>query len=144
MSSEKAGGRTGGRMLLRYAFWFYAALLFTATHWPNLKIEVSNIERPDLIVHLGCFGTWSFLLWASGLAEPRGAMKTIVVVWVVGVAYAAVDEGLQAIPWVHRTAAWDDYVADVLGITLGTLAALGAAWWWKQNTRTAEVGKVRP
>jgi VanZ family protein len=42
------------------------------------------------------------------------------------VLYAAFDEGTQAIPILGRTAAWDDYLFNVMGVSLGT--AVCAAW----------------
>ena len=40
--------------------------------------------------------------------------------------YAAIDEGLQAIPMIRRNAAWDDLAANIGGITMGMLIAM--AW----------------
>jgi hypothetical protein len=35
---------------------------------------------------------------------------------IVATAFAALDEGLQAIPFLNRTCAWDDMAANVMGI----------------------------
>ena len=122
-SGEPAGRETplGLHPLSRRAFWAYAVLLFVATHWPKLKLPGGEV-RSDLFVHFGAFGTWSFLLGASGLLGDWRSPWTLVKALVVGYLYAAFDEGLQIIPALGRTCAWDDYGADCLGITLGVLA----------------------
>lgn len=107
----------------RVLFWFYAAVLFTATHWPNLQIEVPGVERPDLFLHLGAFSTWTALLWAAGYAGPRSRWKTLLWLVPIAVAYAGIDESSQGLPGVHRTVALDDFLANCTGVSLGTLAA---------------------
>jgi hypothetical protein len=141
----------------------YAAALFIATHWPNLRIESVRIKRPDLIVHLTVFSIWTILLFASGLvrrsvsasatspnspSQREGAggrvpvrhlrsQTTILRLWLIGVLYAAFDEGTQAIPILGRTAAWDDYLFNVMGVTLGAL--LCAAWLLWRSPRQSEL-----
>ncbi len=114
--------------LFRVTFYVYAAGIFVATHWPNLKIVVRDIERPDLIIHLCVFGAWTVLLWASGLVGRRDSVLTALRAGGVALVYAAFDEVTQAIPILGRTAAWDDYSADALGIAAGTAAAAIVAW----------------
>ncbi len=110
-------------------FGAYAVLLFTATHYPNLQVP-GPVPRTDLFVHVGAFGCW--MLAASWCAwfGPATSMRNVVRTWFIAVVYAGFDEGLQAIPALHRTCAWDDFGANVLGITLA-----GAAFWF--------VGKLR-
>lgn len=108
----------------RIAFALYAVLLFTGTHWPKLNIE-GPIPRPDLYIHFGAFGLWAFLFGLCAFfapKAPRFSAKNYVCTFIAGLAYAAIDEGLQAIPILYRTCAWDDYAADAVGILLGTLA----------------------
>jgi hypothetical protein len=104
-------------------FLLYALLLFIATHWPNLKIESEIIERPDLLIHLGAFGLWSFLLHLTGLLGPPRSPLTALKTFAAGALYAAIDELTQAIPILGRTAVWDDYFANLAGLTLGAAAA---------------------
>jgi hypothetical protein len=112
------------RTHIRIAFWLYALALFTATHWPALEVHVPYIQRPDLIVHFTAFGTWFAILWATGYVGKPLAHATVLRAFLIACAYAALDEGLQAIPWVHRDCALDDYLANCGGITL---AAIGAS-----------------
>lgn len=108
----------------RVLFFAYAALLFVGTHWPNLKVETPLIERPDLLVHLTVFGLWFALCWLSGLCGPALRTSSAIKAAALSVIYAAIDEALQALPFVHRNAAWDDFGADCLGVASGLIAAL--------------------
>ena len=121
------GSRWGSRWLV--VFWLYALLLFTGTHWPKLRIE-GPIPRPDLYIHFAAFGLWAFCFGMCGFFEPkvpRFSMRNYVMTFFAGLVYAAFDEGLQAIPALGRTCAWDDYAANAGGILIGTLvlAAVG-------------------
>jgi len=125
--------------LLLLAFSLYALTLFLGTHWPGLRVDSTVIQRPDLFVHLSIFGTWAALLLTTGLPARLVARlspcddaasqcdaapciyRTTLAGWVIAAVYAAIDESSQAIPALHRTAAWDDYAADLLGVTLGCL-----------------------
>jgi VanZ family protein len=110
------------RRLTRLAFWIYAAILFTGTHWPNLKSP--GPEGSDKIIHIGAFGTWMLLATAYGWFGRPLSDRNILRTLLLAGAYAATDEGLQAIPFVHRTAALDDYAANCIGIMLAALALL--------------------
>ncbi len=113
-------------VLFRTTFWLFAAALFVGTHWPRLDLKVPGMKRPDLLVHFGLFAMWYLLLFAAAYTARLGRWRSLIAVWVIAVAYAAMDEGLQAIPFVHRTAGWDDFAADVIGVTIGFL--IGAVW----------------
>lgn len=108
------------------AFWLYVPVLFLGTHWPKLQVA-GPIPRTDLVVHLVAFGTWSALCGLCGWFGPPGSARNLVRTWIVGIIYAAFDEGLQAVPSLGRVAAWDDYWANALGITLGVLAVAAVA-----------------
>lgn len=109
--------------LWRIAFWCYVPVLFTATHTPG--VDIGGKVRIDLVVHLGAFGTWAGLLTLAAYFGPWFSRRNIVRAWPIAVAYAAADESLQAIPFVHRHAAIDDWCANVLGITLACSALFG-------------------
>lgn len=132
------------RRLLVPAFLAYAAVLFVATHWPNLKIESDVIERPDLLIHLGAFGLWAFLLHLTGLLGPAGSARAALKTWGVGALYAAVDEASQAIPILGRTAVWDDYLANLAGLALGAGAACLAARILPRGLISAEPAPDEP
>lgn len=119
----------------RIVFVLYAILLFTGTHWPKLRIE-GPIPRPDLIIHFVAFGLWAFFFGFCAFFAPRYTFKNYVITFFAGVVYAAIDEGLQAIPALGRTCAWDDYAANVGGIFLGTLALAAVGHFAKRRTST--------
>ncbi|MFO0830542.1 MAG: VanZ family protein [Phycisphaerales bacterium] len=106
----------------RTMFWCWAVVLFTMTHWP--KLRVPGPEGTDLVAHLVSFGTWAFLLGVAAFFPPRFSPRSVSLGWLVGVMYAALDEGLQAIPALGRTCAWSDYGADVLGVTSAAVLLL--------------------
>jgi hypothetical protein len=107
----------------RAVFAAYALALFTATHWPRLALPMEG--RPDLWIHCGIFAAWTGLLIACGFFGRPLSGRNIALCVLAGVLYAAVDELLQAIPALHRTAAWDDWGLDVLGVCIAAaLAAL--------------------
>lgn len=104
------------RLLFRIAFVVYVPVLFLGTHWP--KLEVPGEGRPDLLVHLVAFGLWAGLLIGCGFFGPSLSWRNITRVFVIAAVYAAFDEATQAIPFLHRHAAFDDYVANLVGILL--------------------------
>lgn len=114
----------------------YALVLFTATHWPALRID-GPVPRTDLWAHLGAFGLWALLAAGCGFFGAWRGWKNLGLAWVLGVAYAGADELLQAIPALQRTCAWDDWFADVLGVTLGVGAGalVGRMWAWRDGRR---------
>ena len=110
-------GEPGSRRRSQVYFVYggYVGLLFMLTHWPNLKLP-DVVERPDLYAHLGCFGTLSALTIACAFFGPALSGRNVGWSAVVALLYAAFDEALQAIPFIHRTAALDDYAANATGI----------------------------
>ncbi|MBX3383376.1 MAG: VanZ family protein [Phycisphaeraceae bacterium] len=107
---------------VRIVFWCYAALVFTLTHWPALQVP-NPVRRTDIIAHLVVFGGWTYIACACGWFGARWSWRNIRSTAMVSLAYAAFDEGTQAIPWIRRHAGWDDFLANVLGVAAGCLAA---------------------
>lgn len=104
-----------GRVVVRCALWPYAVIVAVFTLWPKLKVPMP-VPRSDLIIHLVCFGLLGLLVIAAGLFGPVFSRRNLLVACIVAVAFAALDEGLQAIPFLNRTCAWDDMAANVMGI----------------------------
>ncbi|HEX8877320.1 MAG TPA: VanZ family protein [Phycisphaerales bacterium] len=111
---------------LRLAFAAYAVLLFLGTHWPQLNIQ-GPVPRSDLWVHLVAFGTWSALVTLCGFFGPRLSARNLLLSWILALGYACLDEGLQGIPALGRTCAWDDLAMNACGITLASLALAALA-----------------
>lgn len=112
----------GGRMGWRIAFTLYAAAIFTLTHTPG--VQVGGKVRVDLLAHLTVFGLWAVLLAVCAFFGPPLSWRNIRVVWPLAAVYAAIDESLQAIPFIRRNAALDDWLANVAGISIACLAML--------------------
>jgi hypothetical protein len=115
------------RNLLRAGFVGYALLLFAATHKPNLAIPMPG--RPDLVVHAVVFGLWTALLIAAGFFGPALSRRNLIAAALIAPAYAAFDEATQAIPFIRRQAAWDDFLFNLVGIAaVMSIAAIVVAW----------------
>lgn len=82
-----------------------------ATHWPRLELGVR--EQPiDKFLHAATYGVLTMLLahtrWFRSLWMPMLLLALL----------GVLDEFTQAIPGLGRTCDLDDWVADVLGITM--------------------------
>ncbi len=93
--------------------------LFVATHWPALTIPMKG--RWDLPIHASVFAGWNVLFMLLGAFGNAFSPRNIVLSSLVATAYAGLDEGLQALPFVRRTAAWDDFAANALGVWLAAI-----------------------
>ncbi len=107
------------------------------THWPGLRAPSVGIERTDILIHLAVFGLWAVLLLGTAYAGVAATWRSIGRGWAIAVVYAAADEVTQALPGVNRVAAWDDYGANVLGITLACAV-------WGATIRRALARPVQP
>jgi hypothetical protein len=114
----------------RIAFILYAAALTTGTHWPNLKLAPEPVLN-DKTIHILAFGGLVYLLWRTRWLSPRLLVVAIVLAW------SALDEISQAIPSLNRTVAWDDAVANTLGIITA------AAWLWALKPVGGPVNRLR-
>lgn len=114
----------------RVIFAAFALLTFTLTHWPALEVPLP-IHRPDLVAHLLFFGTWTLLATAAALFANALSIRNIILTFILAAVYAAIDELLQAIPFLRRNCALDDYGANLLGITSATLLLLVCSLWLK-------------
>ena len=104
--------------LRRFVFGGYAGTIFALTHWPRLSIDTS-IQRPDLIAHVTIFGLWVVVALGAKLFGPALSNRNMGRTGALAVAYASLDEWTQSIPFLGRTAALDDWFANVLGILVG-------------------------
>ena len=125
-----APAHTPRPLAFRLAFWLYAAALFTLTHFPKLAPPPVDIPRPDLLIHFACFGLWYILFYLTGYARDRCPPRAgLLRAWLIAAVYAAFDEALQLVPFIQRHAAWDDYAANLGGVTLGLLTVLVLSRW---------------
>jgi VanZ family protein len=111
----------GRQALWAYAFWVYFTVLSVLLLWPKLELP-QVIERPDLWAHGGSFGLFTLLLCLWNPLRVRGPGLTGLMGMAGGVAYGGSTELLQMIPFVKRTAGWDDWAADSFGALCGLIA----------------------
>jgi len=99
------------------ALLFYWILLFIGTHIPPDSKLLAKIHGNDKVFHALAFAGLSFLMaWAIPTDKARLHRNTLLAAFAI-VVYAAMDELLQ-IP-VGRTADWNDFVADCIGVLIG-------------------------
>jgi VanZ family protein len=130
MQAGRGGGRGSGQgagvlgtINVRWLFWPYAAIVFTATHWPKLKIP-DPVPRTDLWIHLSCFCLWTVLAGLCAFFGPRWSKQNVGLTCFVALTYAAIDEGLQFPAFLGRTVALDDLGANAIGVIVGTALLL--------------------
>jgi Zn finger protein HypA/HybF involved in hydrogenase expression len=102
----------------RVAFVLYALALTVATHWPALALGTEAQPAPDKLLHMLVFAGLTVLLWRTRWVRSPLLVVVLVLVW------AMVDELTQGLPILRRTSSWQDVVAGQLGVVLV------AAWWW--------------
>jgi VanZ family protein len=108
-------------MWIRIALPGYWLALFTATHYPRVRVP-GVIPQSDKAIHFAAFGLLAFLLWQ--LLAARARPLTAGSVWVAAavlVVYATLDEATQQLVGRHTDLA--DWIANLAGI-LGVLAVL--------------------
>lgn len=108
----------------RLAFFVYAAIVVTLTHWPELRIE-APVPRPDLFVHAAVFGLWTLAAIAAEWFGPWNHPRAIAASMILSAGYAAADEWTQQ--FVGRVTTLDDFAANLLGVALAGPASLAGA-----------------
>lgn len=120
MTAAPAPGRLA--TLRRLAFLLYTLCLLVATLWPKLKLP--GPEGTDKVTHLLAFGLWTFLFVWAGWFGPPISRRNLLLAALVAPLFAGADELAQLVPAMHRTCAWDDYAANLIGIAIGLAAAV--------------------
>jgi VanZ family protein len=110
--------RLTSRPTRRAAFWLYMLALALATYWPDLRIDVPEVKRPDLFLHAAAFGLWTALLLATGYLGPLTSRRNLCLGTLIGAVHAIANEAAQALPFVRRTAAVDDALANLAGVAI--------------------------
>jgi VanZ family protein len=99
---------------------FYWLIIFTLTHIP--RPPPPPIPMTDKVEHLLAYGTLALLL--SAAMHFSGKRDIAVKVMLIVICYAAIDEWLQAIPFIHRDCEFLDWCADQAG------AAVAVVLFW--------------
>lgn len=113
-----------GLVVARGAFVAYTILLLLGTLWPNLKVDVGDVPRPDLYLHLLAFGGFSALMLICQWFGPLLSARNIAWSGVVSIVFAIANESAQALPFIHRHARLDDAAANILGVALPLVGVL--------------------
>lgn len=93
----------------------YWALLFTATHVPSSKLPETNIN--DKLEHFSAYAVLGVLLSVTfSISHKPRRVDVSALVLMIGLGYGAIDEWLQALPFVHRDCELADWFADAAGI----------------------------
>lgn len=86
-------------------------VLFLATHWP-LGEFAREWAGSDKLIHAAVFAVLTSLWWNAQLTRRLSWLVVAMALW------AGFDEVTQLVPFIHRHTAWDDYVADLVGIAM--------------------------
>lgn len=114
---------------LRVFIVVYTLALITATHWPGLAVR-SSFSRMDLVIHLGSFGCWTFMLGMTGWIRSSCCIRRqALMVGLIGIGFGLADETTQ--PLFSRVFDWLDVAADMTGAILASLALL--LIWYRKN-----------
>lgn len=105
------------------------ALVFIATHWPNLRFDAS--APSDKFVHAIAFGGLTYLLWRTRWLKHPWEVAICMLI------YSAFDESTQSLPFIQRHTSLDDWIADAIGIVVVSIML-----WTRPRAQTA-VGRMR-
>ena len=96
---------------------FWALLIFYVSSISSLRTPDIGFSPSDKLAHIVEFGIFGFLLQRSFVAWRGPSVQVYILVFIIGVAYAGLDEVHQLfVP--GRQGDWGDWVADSLGVGL--------------------------
>lgn len=110
VSLAEEGGPARRRSVLgwRIVLGLYAGALATGTHWPQL--QVGDPQHPaDKLLHFTAFGGLALVLWQARY------FRRVISLFLVTLAWTALDELSQAVPGIGRSVSYEDVVAGTMG-----------------------------
>lgn len=107
----------------RLAFFAYAGVVVTLTHWPALKVE-GPLPRTDLWAHFIAFSIWIVLASLAAFFGSALSKRNLARTFVVACVYIVLDETTQGIPILQRTVDPYDILANFVGLCIGMGALL--------------------
>jgi VanZ family protein len=111
--------------------------IFTLTHVPAPHLPTVHVsDKLEHLISYGGLGTLLFLsLWA---ARPTWTQIGILTV-AIGMMYGAIDEWLQALPFVNRDCDFLDWTADTAGLALAVVVLTFIRWRWERRVSRSNV-----
>ncbi|MBX3354622.1 MAG: VanZ family protein [Phycisphaeraceae bacterium] len=111
------------------------ALLVSAvlSHWPGLGLGPPHDPGPDKIVHMVLYALLATGAWFSGW------FRSLWMLWIAGVLWGALDEWTQGWAIIGRHRDWEDWVADLMGVSLAVawIVATKPLGGWESRRRRA-------
>ena len=120
----------------------YLALIFGVSSIPQSQLSHAIFKMSDKLAHLAEYSGFGLLLTLAFRGTLRRTRRwlLIVIVVLIGAAVGALDEAYQAtVPGRERELL--DWVADVLGVLVGTCIAMALGSWMMR--RDAAAGEPR-
>ncbi len=103
-----------GTLWWRALAWMALATVFTATHWPNLQLDLP-MRGSDKVLHAVAFMMLTLVWW------PTGFIRSVPLFALAAASWSILDEATQALPLVHRHAGVEDAVSNLCGIVIAAL-----------------------
>ena len=119
----------------------YLALIFGVSSIPQSPLSHACIRVSDKLAHLAEYAGFGLLLTLASRSTLRRVQRWLlmVIVVLVGAAVGALDETYQmTVP--GRASELLDWVADVMGVLIGTCLAMALGSW--MTLRAAAAGKA--
>ena len=107
---------------------FYWLLLFTATHIPGSRLPPVRVS--DKTIHFVAYARLAASLMICLRISGRLKSTSAVGVLALLLAYGAIDEWTQALPFIHRSCELADWHADAAG---AAVAVVFCSWVLRAN-----------
>lgn len=115
----------------------YWVAMFIGTHVPSP--DLGDVPAgSDKVLHFGAYGGLAFLLGLRiALRTGRFRKLDAAIVFGITIVYSIIDELLQMIPVLRRTADFYDILADAVGSLCGLAALAVIVWWYRRRSGCA-------
>lgn len=116
--------------------------IFTLTHVPAPRLPTVHVsDKLEHLISYGALGTLLFLsLWAVRPTWTQIGILTLA----IGIMYGAIDEWLQALPFVNRDCDFLDWTADVSGVAIAVVVLTFIRWWSQRRATRLSASGTAP
>ena len=112
------------RRFILFACWAAILAAYIAAILP--QADAPHLGGSDKLDHMAAFFTITFLA-RLGYWEARNRW-----LFLLAIVFGAAIELTQAIPFIHRDAELDDWVADAVASAIGLAVATPILGWWRR------------